>query len=124
MKNLLQETIELLEFKNKKESDVKWVGNMIYKTSWNDFKSKANTEYDSGFGAPKVAQDLLVVGDNWWLERHDYDGSEWWEYKETPKEPVNEIELTALTISQAEDLGFDVSCGWEDLLSINGIKEN
>ena len=33
-----------------------------------------------------MAEDLVVVGDNWWIERRDYDGSEWWEYKEKPKQ--------------------------------------
>ena len=29
----------------------------------------------------------VAVGDNWWLERAEYDGSEWWEFKTIPKEP-------------------------------------
>ena len=29
----------------------------------------------------------MVVGNNWWLERHEYDGSEWWEYKQFPVKP-------------------------------------
>ena len=48
------------------------------------------SEYYSGFGTAKVAEDLVIVGDDWWLERHEYDGSEWWEYKETPKQ-INEV---------------------------------
>lgn len=44
------------------------------------------TNYGSGF----VATDLVVVGKNWWLERGEYDGSEWWEYKESPKQ-VDEV---------------------------------
>ena len=35
--------------------------------------------------ALEVAEDLVVVGDNWWIERHEYDGNEWWEYKEKAK---------------------------------------
>lgn len=123
MSNLLKETIELLERNNKKETDVKWVGTTTHKASWEDFKSKADTEYDSGFGSSKVAQDLLIVGDNWWMERHEYDGSEWWEFKEIPNEPKEKIELKALTVFQADELDFDVSCGWENLLAINGISE-
>lgn len=123
MSNLLKETLELLERNNKKETDVKWVGTTTHKTSWEDFKSKADTEYDSGFGSSKVAQDLLIVGDNWWMERHEYDGSEWWEFKEIPNEPKETIELKALTVLQADKLDFDVSCGWENLLAINGVSE-
>jgi hypothetical protein len=122
MSNLLKETLELLERNNKKETDVKWVGSSTHKTTWADFKKNANVDYESGFGSPKVAGDLLVVGENWWLERGEYDGSEWWDYKEMPKEPTEIIELKALTVNQADDLGYDVSCGWENLLAINGTR--
>ena len=122
MGNLLKETLELLERNNKKETDVKWVGTSTHKTTWEDFKKNADVAYDSGYGSPKVAQDLLVVGENWWLERGEYDGSEWWDYKEMPKEPTETIELKALTVNQADDLGYDVSCGWENLLAINGVS--
>lgn len=30
----------------------------------------------------------MIVGDDWWMERHEYDGSEWWEFKELPKKPT------------------------------------
>lgn len=53
-------------------------------------KIAKKSDYDSGFGAARVAEDLVVVGDNWWIERHEYDGNEWWEYKEKPKQ-TNEI---------------------------------
>lgn len=122
MSNLLKETLELLERNNKKETDVKWVGTTTHKTTWGDFKKNADVDYDSGYGLPEVAQDLLVVGENWWLERGEYDGSEWWDYKEMPKEPTETIELKALTVNQADNLGYDVSCGWENLLAINGVS--
>jgi hypothetical protein len=120
--NLLQETIETLKSKGKTEADVLWVGTETHKCTMEDFMSIADTDYDSGFGSPEVAQDLLIVGENWWLERHEYDGSEWWEFKETPKEPTETIKLQAVTVNQAENLGYDVSCGWENLLSINRLE--
>ena len=122
--NLLKETLEIIEKSGKKENDVKWVGTHSHKTTWEDFKKHANTDYDCGYGSSKVAQDLLIVGDNWWMERHEYDGSEWWEFKELPVEPKETIELKALTVLQADKLGFNVSCGWENLLTINGIVED
>lgn len=48
------------------------------------------TEYYAGFGSAKVAEDLVLVGKGWWLERHEYDGAESWHYKEAPKQ-VNEL---------------------------------
>ena len=123
MSNLLVETREDLEDNNKTINDINWVGNNKFYFDVNEFLNIANVEYDDSYGAPEVAQDLLVVGDNWWLERHEYDGSEWWEYKEIPLKPNTKIELKALTVEQAKKLGFNVSVGWENLKRINNIKE-
>ena len=122
--NLLEETIKKMETKNKKESDVLWVGTEGLKITWENFEEIADVEYDSGFGSAEVAKDLIIVGKNWWLERHEYDGSEWWEYKSIPKEPTKKIVIKALTIDQSEKLGISISCGWENLERINGIKED
>lgn len=123
MINLLDETREVLENNNKTINDINWVGNKKFYFDVYEFLKIANVEYDDSYGAPEVAQDLLVVGDNWWLERHEYDGSEWWEYKEIPLKPNAKIELKALTVGQAKKLGFNVSIGWENLKRINNIKE-
>lgn len=40
--------------------------------------------YNNGYGSAEVNMNLMIVGDDWWLERHEYDGSEWWEYKTKP----------------------------------------
>ena len=88
MDNLLKETEIYIEMWGKKVTDVKWVGSEDYGWfTWEDFKELANVDYDDGFGAQEVAKDLLVVGEDWWLERHEYDGSEWWELKELPVKP-------------------------------------
>lgn len=74
-----------------------FLGNNIYKTpdekakylvlkdgytqeELEEFLLQLDTEYYSGFGG----QDLygyVMFNDESWLERHEYDGSEWWEYK-------------------------------------------
>lgn len=123
MINLLDETREVLENNNKTINDINWAGNNKFYFDVYEFLKIANVEYDDSYGAPEVAQDLLVVGDNWWLERHEYDGLEWWEYKKIPLKPNAKIELKALTVGQAKKLGFDVSIGWENLKRINNIKE-
>ena len=61
MSNLLNETISIMKENNK--------------------------EYDDGYGETEVKDDLQIVGANWWLERHEYDGSEWWEFKSLPTQP-------------------------------------
>ena len=95
MVNLLKETLEMLEKNNKKESDVMFVIGLIgdyFKDderevgcSWELFKKYADFSYDDGFGGNNIKMSLKVVGTDFWLERHEYDGSEWWEYKEMPK---------------------------------------
>src|SRR3972149_4509217 len=87
MSNLLNETIEKLKENKKTQGDVKWVGTTFGCITWKSFKEFANREYDSGFGGTEVNDNLMIVGDNWWLERYEYDGSEWWEYKEYPRKP-------------------------------------
>ena len=41
-------------------------------------------DYDSGFGGQELFG-TITFKDGTWLERGEYDGSEWWEYKTTPK---------------------------------------
>jgi hypothetical protein len=84
--NLLDETVEKLRQHNKTIFDVLWFGTRS--KQWGaDIQTLFNIEYDAGFGRVYVPEDLIVVGDNWWLERHEYDGSEWWEFKSMPAKP-------------------------------------
>ena len=87
MSNLLKETKNVLRENGKKPSDVVWVGCREFQIPISEFIKCADREYDEGFGAPHVAEDLPIVGSDFWLERHEYDGSEWWEYKELPQTP-------------------------------------
>ena len=84
---LLQETIRVLDENGKKPQDVLWVGINDCHFTWADFVNLADVEYDDGFGAVEVREDLLIVGTNWWLERREYDGSEWWAFKTRPEKP-------------------------------------
>lgn len=95
-RNLLHETIEDLGYHEKQPADVRWVGNRDFWFTWAEFTALADRTYNAGFGGQEVATDLLVVGDDWWLERHEYDGSEWWEYKSTPVKPADHAVPTAL----------------------------
>lgn len=121
--NLLKETKEILKDNKKNIDDIVWVGTNKYFIDKETFIKLANIDYDDGYGSPKVATNLLIVGDNWWLERHEYDGAEWWEFKKIPLKPEKELNLKALTIEQAKKLNFNVSCGWETLETINNMKD-
>jgi len=87
--NLLEETKEVLRVWGKKTKDVEWVGTRETYMTWEEFENIADYEYDSGYGGQEINDKLLVVGKDFWLERHEYDGSEWWEYKEQPQKPKN-----------------------------------
>lgn len=87
MKNLLNETIDILVWNNHHPRDVRFVSTSNASCTWEEFVKLADREYDNGYGGTEVAEDLVVVGKNWWLERHEYDGSEWWEHKTMPKQP-------------------------------------
>jgi len=118
--SLLEETINILKEENKTPDDILWCGSKTFGYfTWNDFERIADTQYDSGYGGQEVATDLLIVGKNFWLERHEYDGSEWWEYKEQPTKPDNKINLLALTRGQARKLDFDDYPN--TLKSVNGL---
>lgn len=110
---LLAETLRIMERHGKNIQDIEWIGSYDAEISLDDFIRLASDRYDCGFGSQEVAEDLLVVfNDGSWLERHEYDGSEWWEYKKTPARPKKLISNPdALTCKQAmqidKDLGYE-----------------
>lgn len=89
--NFLKETINVLNEHNKTPKDIKWIGDFVYKIDWENFEKFADFEYDNGYGGIEILRSLKIVGEDFWLERAEYDGSEWWEYKTFPAEP--ELEL-------------------------------
>lgn len=88
MKNLLEETLKVLRDRGKDVGDVEFV---TLKDSYTDFPAfiglAGTINYDNGYGGAEIPMYLKIVGDGWWLERAEYDGSEWWEYKEIPVRP-------------------------------------
>ena len=84
--NLKDETLEILNKYGKTWDDVEWVGSVNWNLTVdkNQFLILADREYNNGYGGNEVSPDLVVVGKDFWLERHEYDGSEWWEYKSMP----------------------------------------
>lgn len=87
--NLLQETLNDLKENGKNSADVRWVGraSINAKCGWDEFVKQANFEYENGYGSAEIPGDLIVAGDDWWLERAEYDGSEWWKFKTFPVGP-------------------------------------
>lgn len=94
--NLLKETQSILRKHNKTLADVEWFGTYDYEITSEQFITLADVIYDNGYGGPEVLSNLLVVGNGWWLERGEYDGSEWWEYKECPSRPSETKQVSRL----------------------------
>ena len=121
MNNLKSETIKILNSFNKNPEDIKWIGCKYFKIPINQFWKMADRYYDSGYGTQEVAEDLLIVGEDWWLERNEYDGSEWWEYKNYPKEPtkiqsvptlfpINDFDYEYLSLKELENFDYSTYC--------------
>lgn len=103
MSNLLEETIQTLRAHNKTWNDVLWIGGSEFTISIEDFKRLANREYDDGYGSAEVAEDLKIVGKDWWLKRSEYDGSEWWDYMTLPAKPLEQKSVKKVITSGIGD---------------------
>lgn len=89
MTNAYIEMIEILDEIDKKIDDIKIV--YVWHETFYEIDKRYNTVdslkelyYDSGYGIQEVFG-YIIFKDNTWLERHEYDGSEWWEYKDINK---------------------------------------
>ena len=70
------------------ESEERFVLKPLYtKKNFEDFLKFLDREYDSGYGGQKLFG-VIFCEDGVWMQRGEYDGSEWWEYKELPEKPT------------------------------------
>ncbi|NDE60016.1 MAG: hypothetical protein EB010_11475 [Acidimicrobiia bacterium] len=53
----------------------------------NTFLDQLDKEYDSGYGQQELLGTVWFT-DGTWMERGEYDGSEWWELRERPEVPI------------------------------------
>lgn len=96
IKNLYNETLQVLNEHNKSFDDVLNIV-IIYEDDYqhdkeeyiidkNDFIEIAKTiNYDSGYGLPEINESLKIIGKDWYMEREEYDGSEWWDFRIKPE---------------------------------------
>jgi len=73
---------------------------------YEEFLSALDIEYDSGYGGQQLYGRVWLTNDAW-LERGEYDGSEWWNVKTLPnihKELFNkDISISNITDTSEED---------------------
>ena len=120
--NLKEETLEVLHNNGKHKEDVKYVCGEYFQIGLGQFWELSDTEYDSSYGAPEIAQDLMLIGDDFWMERGEYDGFEWWDFHTMPDItglPIREI--TAISVSQYNAIHKPEygKIGWEPLSELN-----
>lgn len=116
MINFKEETLEVLKENGKTWDDVLFVqcDDFSVKNNKDEILKLMDFNYDNGYGGQEIAKDLIFVGKDWWIERHEYDGSEWWEFKQLP------VKLTTETKKIERFKGN----GWESLKRINEDIEN
>ena len=96
--NLWEETVRVLgrhelDF-DKDVIQVQTVDGYIEKET---FKTMAiATNYDAGYGSAKIREDLVIIGTDWWLERKEYDGKEWWSFLSMPPLTEKKAEVHSL----------------------------
>lgn len=121
--NLLQETVKVLNRNDKSLEDIVWIGTLEYEIDKNEFLKLADVEYDSGYGAPEVATDLIIVGRNWTMKRWEYDGSEGWDFDKAIIKPSVKKSINCLTVNQSNAYYDSNRCGWEELTDLNQPDE-
>jgi hypothetical protein len=112
MKNLFDETLNALNYNGKNLEDIISIqGDDLSISLGNFIEIAQSTNYDSGYGSQYVAKDLKIIGDGWWLERREYDGSEWWEFCTAPKLITEKRNVKYLACNRY---------GWSSLKELNG----
>lgn len=96
--NFKEETINKIEENGASINEIKWIGSQDFHIPIQDFWKISNFEYDNGYGGQRIPYDLVIVGDYWWMERAEYDGAEWWEFKVKPRKPRFEAKLDKLPL--------------------------
>jgi hypothetical protein len=116
--NFLDETLKAIEGSGHTPDDITFIGSLVtgHACTWYDFVSLADFDYNSGYGAQKIATDLVIAfSDKTYMTRGEYDGSEWWEYNEPLVLPTERKPITCLHTR---------SVGWDSLKRINDEKED
>ena len=115
MTNLYDETVTILESHGKTIADIEYIGSSETKINTNKaLELMKKTNYDSGYGSQKIAENLMIKGNGFIMTRGEYDGSEWWDYMQTdPSLPQVDTDVKS----------FEANIGWESLEEINGLED-
>lgn len=109
MMNAQNELIQHIE--NRKVKYVRIIRNISYDNqetiegALDEVLLRLNFDYDSGYGSQEL-EGTIWYSDGTWSDRGEYDGSEWWQYREYPSLPKikpqdENIEMTTATTEDA-----------------------
>ena len=114
--NLYDETIETLENHDKTIADIEYIGTLRTKINTNKaLELMKKTNYDSGYGRQEIACNLMIKGADFIMTRGEYDGSEWWVYRQTnPSLPQVESDVKSF---KTNDIWYNC------LEEINGLED-
>lgn len=113
--NLWKETVAFLKENGKGIDDIVFIYGNGYEIDVDDFVRIAKAcDYDAGFGGQRIPGDLSIVGDDWWMERREYDGSEWWEFLKKPERPSQKRKLEGFRIYEYDIGKYDYGEQHED----------
>lgn len=99
MTNLLEETTNIMLEFGKSPDDIIFIGSESsgHSCTWEEFVVLANKDYHAGYGHAEIATDLIIVfkgGSQ--IEREEYDGSEWWEFRKPFNMPTETKPIVTL----------------------------
>jgi len=97
--NLLKETKEGIKRSGHEINDIIFIGSEQsgHTCTWEEFTVLADREYNAGFGAQEVANDLIIVfSDGAKMWRIEYEGFERWAYSTPFEKPEASLPITNL----------------------------
>lgn len=113
--NFLQETVGAIARSGHTPSEITFIGSLDsgHSCTWQEFMNMADFRYDSGYGAQKIARDLVIAfSDKTYMTRSEYDGAEGWNYNLPLVLPTERKPITRLQVRKDQ-------IGWGSLDSIN-----
>jgi len=105
MVNFKEETLDILKEHGKTFDDILFIqGNdFCVSNTKEEILQLMDFRYNNGFSGRKIVEDLIMVGKDFWLERHECDGSEWWEFKQLPVKLETEQKVHTFVIKHICD---------------------
>ena len=108
MANYAEETLRFLERYNYTIDDIDWIGTDDFIIPIHEFFDIARkTMYNASFGRPETPGDIIIVmKDESWFDRFEYDGAEGWEYHIPHVKPIVTAHIKTRTFNY-KDAGID-----------------